>query len=49
MLQVRHFQDGRIGFASAMAWVMFVITFAITMVMLATRKRWVHTSVGEMA
>lgn len=44
MLQLRHFQDGRIGFASAMAWVMFLITLAITLVMLATRRRWVHTA-----
>jgi multiple sugar transport system permease protein len=48
MLQLRHFQDGRIGFASAMAWVMFVLTLAITLVLLATRRRWVHTSVGEL-
>lgn len=48
MLQLRHFQDGRIGFASAMAWVMFLITLAITLVMLASRKRWVHTSTGDL-
>ncbi len=49
MLQLRLFQDGRIGFASAMAWVMFLITFVITMVMLATRRRWVHTATEEWA
>lgn len=48
MLQLRYFQDGRIGFASAMAWVMFLITLAITLVMLATRKRWVHTANGDL-
>jgi multiple sugar transport system permease protein len=44
MLQLRYFSDGRIGFASAMAWVMFVLTLVITMVMMATRRRWVHTT-----
>jgi multiple sugar transport system permease protein len=44
MLQLRYFSDGRVGFASAMAWVMFVITLVITMVMMATRRRWVHTT-----
>lgn len=45
MLQLRYFQDGRIGFASAMAWVMFVLTLIITVVMLLSRRRWVHTAV----
>ena len=45
MLQLRQFQDGRIGLASAMAWVLFLLTFAITMALLASRRRWVHTSV----
>jgi multiple sugar transport system permease protein len=44
MLQLRQFQDGRIGFASAMAWIMFLITLAITIVMITTRRRWVHTA-----
>ena len=43
-LQLRQFQDGRIGFASAMAWIMFVITLVITIAMLATRRRWVHST-----
>lgn len=47
MLQLRLFQDGRIGFAAAMAWVMFLITFAITVVMLLSRRRWVHTATEE--
>lgn len=47
MLQLRFFQDGRIGFAAAMAWVMFLITFAITVVMLLSRRRWVHTATQE--
>jgi multiple sugar transport system permease protein len=45
MLQLRYFQDGRIGFASAMAWVMFLITLVITVAMLLSRRRWVHTAV----
>jgi len=44
MLQLRQFQDGRIGLASAMAWVLFLLTFAITMVLLASRRRWVHAA-----
>jgi len=44
MLQLRQFQDGRIGFASAMAWIMFLITLVITIVMITTRRRWVHTA-----
>lgn len=47
MLQLRYFQDGRIGFAAAMAWVMFLLTLVITGLMLASRRRWVHTAVGE--
>ena len=47
MLQLRYFQDGRIGFAAAMAWVMFLLTLVITGAMLASRRRWVHTAVGE--
>ncbi len=47
MLQLRYFQDGRIGFASAMAWVMFLLTLLITGAMLASRRRWVHTSMGD--
>jgi len=47
MLQLRYFQDGRIGIASAMAWVMFLITLLITGAMLASRRRWVHTAAGD--
>ena len=39
-------KDGRIGFASAMAWIMFLITLLITLAMILTRRRWVHTT-GE--
>ncbi len=47
MLQLRLFQDGRVGFAAAMAWVMFLITLAVTLVMLWSRRRWVHTATEE--
>jgi len=44
MLQLRYFQDGRIGVASAMAWVMFLITLVITVALMTSRGRWVHTA-----
>jgi multiple sugar transport system permease protein len=47
MLQLRYFQDGRIGVASAMAWLMFVMTLVITVVLMVSRRKWVHTSAEE--
>ena len=32
----------KMGYASAMAWVLFIITIGIALVILATSKRWVH-------
>lgn len=32
----------KMGYASAMAWVLFLITLAITLILLKTSKRWVH-------
>ncbi|MBK8020992.1 MAG: sugar ABC transporter permease [Chloroflexi bacterium] len=36
------FSYNRMGYASAMSWVLFVIIFAITFVQLRLQKRWVH-------
>jgi multiple sugar transport system permease protein len=47
MLQLRYFQDGRIGMAAAMAWLMFLMTLAITVVLMLSRRRWVHTAAEE--
>ena len=47
MLQLRYFQDGRIGIASAMAWVLFLMTLTITIVLMVSRRRWVHSSAEE--
>jgi multiple sugar transport system permease protein len=35
------FQYGKMGYASAMAWVLFVITFVLAMVIFRSSKRWV--------
>jgi multiple sugar transport system permease protein len=32
----------KMGYASAMAWILFLITMAVTAVLLATSRRWVH-------
>lgn len=36
----------KMGYASAMAWVLFLITLAVTLVVLATAKLWVHDANG---
>ena len=36
------FSYGRMGYASAMSWVLFAIIFAITFVQLRFQKRWVY-------
>jgi multiple sugar transport system permease protein len=36
----------RMGYASAMAWVLFMITMACTIVLVRTSKRWVHYAGG---
>jgi multiple sugar transport system permease protein len=47
MLQLRYFQDGRIGMAAAMAWLMFLMTLVITIVLMLSRRKWVHTAAEE--
>jgi multiple sugar transport system permease protein len=36
----------RMGYASAMAWAMFVVTMLVTAVLLRLSKRWVHYGIG---
>jgi multiple sugar transport system permease protein len=36
----------RMGYASAMAWVLFLITMVCTLVMIRTSRRWVHYQGG---
>jgi multiple sugar transport system permease protein len=36
------FRHLRMGYASAMAWILFLITLAVTAVLLLTSKKWVH-------
>ncbi len=38
----------KMGYASALAWVLFVVTMACTLVMIRTSRRWVHYQGGEM-
>ena len=40
------FEYFRMGYASAMAWVLFVVTMACTIVLIKTSKRWVHYQGG---
>jgi multiple sugar transport system permease protein len=32
----------KMGYASAMAWVLFLVTIVVAAILLATSKRWVH-------
>ncbi|WP_348787334.1 sugar ABC transporter permease [Leifsonia sp. NPDC080035] len=32
----------KMGYASAMAWILFLVTLVVTLIVLATSKRWVH-------
>jgi len=34
------------GYASAMAWVLFLITMACTLLLIRTSRRWVHYAAG---
>jgi len=42
------FADFRMGYASAMAWVLFLATMVVTAVLLLTSRRWVHYG-GDLA
>jgi multiple sugar transport system permease protein len=41
------FQESDMGYASALAWVLFVIVCALSFLLLRTSKRWVHYQSGE--
>ena len=36
------FQNFRLGFASAIAWVLFIIIMALTAIQFLGQKKWVH-------
>jgi len=36
------FEDFQMGYASAMAWVLFVVVFVLTLIQLRLSRRWVH-------
>lgn len=40
------FQAFRMGYASALAWVLFLITMGCTLVLMRTSRRWVHYQAG---
>lgn len=42
-----NYRRNRIGLTSAIAWVLFGLTMILTLVILRTRRRWVHTATGE--
>lgn len=45
-LYVRGFTDFRMGYASAMAWVLFLITMACTVLLIRSSRHWVHYAAG---
>ena len=40
------FQNFKMGYASALAWVLLVVTMICTLVILRNSKRWVHYGGG---
>jgi multiple sugar transport system permease protein len=46
-LYLRGFQDFKMGYASAMAWVLVVVVAIVTLVMFRTSKGWVHYTGDE--
>lgn len=45
-LYVQGFANFRMGYASAMAWILFVITMACTLLLIKGSRRWVHYQAG---
>jgi multiple sugar transport system permease protein len=45
-LYVKGFLDFRMGYASAMAWMLFLITMVCTIILIRTSRRWVHYQGG---
>jgi len=43
---VQAFARFRMGYASAMAWMLFVVTMVCTVVLIRFSKRWVHYQGG---
>jgi multiple sugar transport system permease protein len=41
------FQESDMGYASALAWVLFIIVCALSFLLLRTSNRWVHYQIGE--
>lgn len=41
------FKDGQMGYASAMAWILLIITLIVTMIFFAFSKKWVFYMSGE--
>ncbi len=46
-LYKKAFQEFRMGYASALAWILFFIILAVTLVQMRYSKRWVHYEAGE--
>ena len=40
------FKSFKMGYASAMAWVLFIIIFIVTLVIFRTQRLWVHNDGG---
>ena len=45
-LYVKGWWNFRMGYASALAWVLFLITMACTAILIKTSRRWVHYQGG---
>ena len=41
-LYVNAFTYGALGYAAAMAWVLFIVTFALALIIFVTSKWWVN-------
>jgi len=46
-LYKKAFQEFRMGYASALAWILFFLILAVTLVQMRLSKRWVHYEAGE--
>jgi multiple sugar transport system permease protein len=46
-LYKKAFQEFRMGYASALAWILFALILAVTLIQLRLSKRWVHYEAGE--
>ena len=45
-LYIKGFGHFQMGYASAMAWILFLITMVCTVILIRTSRRWVHYSAG---